>query len=194
MNAAFPATGLDWVFVALPVAAGDVPRALDGVRALGIEGLSVTMPHKEAVAEAVDELDEDAAALRAVNCVSRDGDRLIGSSTDGPGFVASLADAGFDPARRRCVVIGAGGAARSIIVALARAGAKEVTVVNRSADRAAAAAELARDVGRVAPVEVVEEADLIVNATPVGMGDLDPRSTAMPVPGALVRPGQVVAD
>jgi shikimate dehydrogenase len=193
-NAAFRARGLDWVFLALPVAAGDVPRALDGVRALGVEGLSVTMPHKQAAAAAVDELDADAAALDAVNCVWRDGDRLGGSNTDGPGLVASLADAGFSPGGRRCAVLGAGGAARAVVLALARAGAAEVAVVNRTPARAETAAALAGEVGRVAPVEAVVEADLIVNATSVGMGDLDPGSRVMPLPGALVRPGQVVAD
>lgn len=193
-NAAFRALGLDWVYVALPVAAGDVPRALDGVRALGIDGVSVTMPHKDAVAAAVDELEPDAAALGAVNCVSRDGDRLLGANTDGPGLVASLADSGFTPAGRRCVVVGAGGAARAIVLALARADAAEVAVVNRTPDRAHAAAELAGDKGRVASVEAVEEADLIVNATSVGMGATGRGPGDMPVPGALVRPGHVVAD
>jgi shikimate dehydrogenase len=193
-NAAFRARALDWAFVALPVAPGDVPRALDGMRALGIEGLSVTMPHKDAVAAAVDALDDDAAALGAVNCVWRDGGRLMGSNTDGPGLVASLADAGFDPAGRRCAVLGAGGAARAVVLALARAGAAEVAVVNRTPARAEAAASLADGVGRVAPAGVVEEADLIVNATSVGMGELDPGSSVMPLPAALVRAGQVVAD
>jgi shikimate dehydrogenase len=193
-NAAFRACGLDWVFVALPVAAGDVNRALDGMRAFGIDGLSVTMPHKQAVAAAVDELDADAAALDAVNCVWRKDDRLGGANTDGPGFVASLADAGFSPAGRRCVVLGAGGAARAVVLALGRAGAAEVTVVNRTPERAEAAAALVGDIGRVASVEAVEEADLIVNATSVGMGTTDPGQGQLPLPGALVRPDLVVAD
>jgi shikimate dehydrogenase len=193
-NAAFRACGLDWLFVALPVAAGDVARALDGMRSLGIDGLSVTMPHKQAVAAGVDELEPDAAALDAVNCVWRRGDHLGGANTDGPGFVASLADAGFDPAGRRCVVLGAGGAARAVVLALGRAGAAEVAIVNRTAERAVAAAALVGDIGRVAPVEVVEEADLIVNATSVGMGAMDPTSGQLPLPGALVRDDHVVAD
>src|SRR5689334_16594846 len=92
-NAAFAECGLDWVYLALPVAAGDVPRAFAGMRAFGIEGLSVTTPHKDDAAANVDELDDDARVLGAVNCVVRDGDRLIGANTDGPGLVASLADA-----------------------------------------------------------------------------------------------------
>ncbi|HEY1116890.1 MAG TPA: hypothetical protein VGE43_04250 [Acidimicrobiales bacterium] len=107
-NAAYRALGLDWVYVALPVPPGEVPAALGGMRALGIEGLSVTLPHKAAVAAEVDVLAADAAALGAVNSVRRDGDRLVGDNTDGGGFVDSLLDAGVDPAGRRCVVLGAG--------------------------------------------------------------------------------------
>ena len=115
--------GLDWSFHAFEVAPGDAARALDGVRALGLRGLSVTMPHKEDVAGLVDTCSDDATALGAVNCVvPRDG-LLIGENTDGPGFIDALRDeASFDPAGRRCVVIGAGGAARAAVLALARAG------------------------------------------------------------------------
>jgi shikimate dehydrogenase len=111
-NAAFAAAGLDWAYLAFEVPAGGAAGALDAVRALGIEGLSVTMPHKSDVAELVDECSPQAERLGAVNCVVRRGDRLVGHNTDVAGFVASLrADAGFDPAGRRCVVLGAGGAA-----------------------------------------------------------------------------------
>ena len=175
-NAAYRATGLDWVYVALPVRPGDVPHALAGVRALGIEGLSVTMPHKAAVAACVDVLDADAAALGAVNTVRRDGDRLVGGNTDGGGFVDSLLDEGVDPSGRRCVVLGAGGAARAVIRALALAGAASVVVVNRHPGRAATAASLAGAVGAVGTVGdpgVLAPADLVVQATPMGMGDDD---------------------
>ena len=201
-NAAFAECGLDWVYLALPVAAGDVPRAFAGMRALGIEGLSVTTPHKDDAAANVDELDDDARVLGAVNCVVRDGDRLIGANTDGPGLVASLADAGFDPRAQRCAVLGAGGAARSVILALARAGAAEVLVVNRTAERAERAAALATDagsVGRVAPVDAVADAALVVNATSIGMGSpstgpVDVSSPELALPAELVRADLVVAD
>jgi shikimate dehydrogenase len=201
-NAAFAATGLDWVYLALPVRAGDVARAFDGVRALGIEGLSVTTPHKDDAAAYVDELDDDARILGAVNCVVRDDERLIGANTDGPGLVASLRDAGFEPRGERCAVLGAGGAARSVVLALARAGASEVLVVNRTADRAERAAALATEAGStgtVAPVDAVADAGLVVNATSIGMGStssgaVDPSSTELPLPGALVRADLVVAD
>jgi shikimate dehydrogenase len=190
-NAAFDALGLDWVYVALPVPAGRAAEALVGMRALGIEGLSVTMPHKDDVAAAVDALSPSAAALGTVNCVARDGGRLVGHSTDGDGFVDSLRrDAGVDPAGMRVVVLGAGGAARSVVVALAAAGVAEVRVVNRSAGAGERAAALAGDRGALgAPVDVAE-ADLVVNATPLGMGT-DGR---LPCDPALLHAGQVVAD
>ncbi len=99
---------------------GGAAGALDAMRALGIDGLSVTMPHKTDVAELVDERSPQADQLGAVNCVVRNGDRLVGHNTDGAGFLASLrADAAFDPFGRRCVVLGAGGAARAVVLALA---------------------------------------------------------------------------
>ena len=115
MNAAFAETGLDWTCVAMEVPEGRAPGALEGMRALGIGGLSVTMPHKEAVAAALALLTSDAGALDAVNCVVPDGDLLVGHNTDGAGFLDGLRhDAAFDPMRRRAVVIGAGGAARAV--------------------------------------------------------------------------------
>jgi shikimate dehydrogenase len=189
-NAAYRALGLDWVYVALPVPPGQVPAALDGMRALAIEGLSVTMPHKAAVAAQVDRLTADAAALGAVNSVHRDGDRLVGDNTDGGGFVDSLLEAGVDPAGRRCVVLGAGGAARAVVRSLAAAGAAQVTVVNRDAGRGAAAAELAGDRGAIGTAADLGTAELLVQATPVGMGD---DRTLAADPGVLPA-GAVVAD
>ncbi|MEZ5141883.1 MAG: hypothetical protein R2726_05105 [Acidimicrobiales bacterium] len=148
-NAAFRAAGLDWVFVAFDVLEGRAPAALDAARALGLGGLSVTMPHKQAVAGAVDRLTDEARALDAANCVVPEGDTLVGHNTDGAGFLRSLAaDAGIEPAGRRCAVLGAGGAARAIVAALGRAGAAEVVVVNRTATRGEHAATLAGEVGR----------------------------------------------
>jgi shikimate dehydrogenase len=191
-NAAFEAAGLDWRFVALEVAPGDCARALDGMRALGLGGLSVTTPHKDDVAALVDERSDDAAALAAVNCVVPvGGGRLRGENTDGPGFVAALREAGADPAGRRCCVLGAGGAARSVVLALARAEAGEVVVVNRTPAKADAAAALAGPLGRVGrAADEVREADLIVNATSVGMGD----GGGIPLDPSLLRDGQIVAE
>ena len=171
-NAAFAATGLDWLHLALPVEPGDAPRAIGGMAALGIEGLSVTMPHKVAAAAVVDRLSADAVALGAVNCIARDGALLVGHNTDGGGFVDSLrADEHIDPEGMQCVVFGAGGAARAVVRALAVAGADRVTVVNRDLGRAEAASRLAGDVGCVGSVADLADAELAVNATPLGMGD-----------------------
>ena len=190
-NAAYAELGIDWAYVAFEVAPGRAGDALTAMRVLGLRGLSVTMPHKHDVAAAVDEIAPAAAALGAVNCVERTADgRLVGHNTDGDGFVDSLLAACADgPAGRRCVVLGAGGAARAVIDALARHGAAEIVVVNRSAHRAAEAAALAGAAGRVGRAADVSGADLVVNATSIGMG-----STELPLDPALLRAGQVVAD
>ncbi len=193
-NAAFAQLGLDWVYVALEVAPGNAAAALDAMRVFGFAGLSVTMPHKEAVADAVDVLDPTARALRSVNTVVRAADgSLIGHSTDGAGFVASLSAADVVVVDRSVCVLGGGGAARAICDALARAGAARVVVVNRTPAAAETAAALAvREgvtIGSVGAMRDVADVDIVVNATSVGMG-----SRELPCDPALLRAGQVVAD
>ncbi|CAB4874318.1 unannotated protein [freshwater metagenome] len=189
-NAAFAAGGLDWVYAAFEVMPGGAAGALAGMRVLGIGGLSVTMPHKDDAAAAVDTLDAAAAALGTINTVVLQPDgRLAGYSTDGAGFVASLRDAGVDPAGLRVAVLGAGGAARAVIDALARAGAAELVVINRSGDRAELAARLGGAVAHRGEMGDIAGVDMVVNATSIGMGtDLEPCDVA------LLHSGQVVAD
>jgi len=197
-NAAFDALGLDWVSVAFCVPAGAARDALAGMRALGIVGLSVTMPHKGYAAAAVDECSDVAGRLGVVNCITSEGGRLVGDSTDGAGFLASLRrGAGFDPAGRRCLVVGAGGAARAVVMALADGGADEVVVVNRTGVRAAEAAALAGAVGRVGSATDIGRAELVVQATSVGMagvGATDDPGMSMPFDPAALHAGQLVAD
>ena len=195
-NAAFDALGLDWVSAAFPVAAGQVAEALTGMRAFGIKGLSVTMPHKHDAAVLVDECTTVATRLGGVNCITQTATgRLVGDSTDGAGFLASLRrGAGFEPAGRRCLVVGAGGAARAVIVALADAGALEVVVVNRTPTRAEDAAGLAGGCGRVGTGADVTHAELIVQATSVGMEGVGPDAPSMPIDPSSLHRGQVVAD
>jgi shikimate dehydrogenase len=197
-NAALDACGLDWVYVAFEVPEGAAGLAVGGMRSLGIEGLSVTMPHKAAVIGALDVLTADAEALGAVNCISRDGPGLLGDNTDGIGFLDALRiDEGVDPAGMRCVVVGAGGAGRAVARALGGAGAAEVIVVNRSPGPAARAAELAGPVGRVGTAEAVDAADLVVNATPLGMGVVVTTSgdgEPLPVDPDRLGAGQLVVD
>ena len=198
-NAAFAAAGLDWAFVAFEVPAGYGASALDAMRVLGLHGLSVTMPHKADAAAACDLLTPDAAALRSVNCVVPGPDgRLLGDSTDGEGFVRAMRDSGHDPAGARVLVLGAGGAARAVVLALCRAGAA-VTVAARRSEAAEEAARLAGPAGLAAPVATVAwaeragalaHADVLVQATPLGMGD-DP---GLPVDPAAIRSHHVVCD
>jgi shikimate dehydrogenase len=180
-NAAYAALGLDWVYVAFPVPAGQAAGALAGVRALGIAGLSVTMPHKAAAATACDELTPRAAPLGAINLVvNRDG-HLLGDSTDGAGFLSSLADEGIEPSGASVLVVGAGGAARAMVLALGDAGAR-LTVANRHLDHAEEAAALssgARAIDFTKLDDEVAGAHVVVNATPLGMhGEPPPFSVA----------------
>lgn len=191
-NAAFAVLHLDWVYVAFEVPEGGAPDALAAMRSLDLAGLNVTMPHKTAVADACDDLTPDAAALRSVNTVVPMGaDRLLGDSTDGEGFIRSLREAGHEPGGRRVLLLGAGGAARAVALALGREGSA-VTVAARRSDAASAAAALA-PAGDVIEWDAIRllapDADLIVNATPLGMsGD------ALPLGPEDLHRGQVVAD
>lgn len=174
VNAAFREMGLDWAFVVCEVTPDRGADAVRGAGALGFRGLSVTMPHKAAAAATVDELSGAAAALDAVNCVAWSDGRSQGHNTDGAGFLASLAEeSGREVAGCACAVLGAGGAARSIIRALADAGAGEVMVVNRTEATAVSASGVAPGVARVATVDELAGASIVVNATSVGMADAD---------------------
>jgi shikimate dehydrogenase len=192
-NAAFRAMGIDWIYLAFDVDADGVPAAMDAVRTLGIGGLSVTTPAKEAVAAACDELTPTAAALNAVNCVQREGSNLIGHNTDGAGFVDALVhELGCSPDGLDVVVVGAGAAARAVISGLATAGASRVTVVNRTASRAEMAASVAPGLAGIGSPDDIGSGDLVVNATSVGLASTDPG--ALPFDPALLGDHQVVVD
>ncbi|MFZ0251584.1 MAG: shikimate dehydrogenase [Acidimicrobiales bacterium] len=203
-NAAFAALGLaaTWRSSAFEVPPGEAASALAAMRRADISGLSVTMPHKADVVALVDDCTEVARRLDAVNCIVNRQGFLLGTNTDGAGFVASLArGAGFTPAGRRCVVIGAGGAARAVVLALAEAGATHVALLNRTPERAATAAALAGPAGSVVgsgakdQLEAVASADLVVNATPLGMTGASTESGASwLVAPDLLHAGQVAAD
>lgn len=179
-NAAFAALGLDWVYVSLPVRSEDVAAAVGGVRALGLRGVNVTMPHKATVIPHLDEIARGARLIGAVNTIVRQGDQLLGENTDGKGFVRALREkAGLEPKGRRVLLFGAGGAARALAVELAMAGAGSVAIVNRTTRRAE---ELAARVTQAtgcetlavpwdprAWQEVLAGADIVVNATRAGM-------------------------
>lgn len=176
--------------MAFPVAAGEGRAAVDAMRAFRVEGLSVTMPHKADVAAAVDRLSPTAERLGAVNTVLWRSGALVGENTDGDGFLDALrVDEGFEPEGRRCLVLGAGGAARAVVVALGAVGAADVVVVNRSPERAEVAAALS-PAARVGVPGDAGEADLVVNATPVGMDGVD----RLPIDAVHLGSGQLVVD
>lgn len=186
-NAAFDALGLDWVYLSFPVPASAVESAIRGLSASGIRGLNVTMPHKIAAADVMDVLEGDAKAVGAVNTIEMRGETLIGWNTDVEGFTRYLRlDLGYEVMGKRALVLGSGGAARAVVASLNSGGASEIAVAARDRDRAL---ELESMVGVSSEFSALAlqdaaaaagEADLIVNATPVGqLGEsplLDPAS------------------
>ena len=166
--------GLNYCYLAFRVRRGDLAGAIEGVRALGIRGLNVTIPHKEAVVPLLDGLSPEAEAIGAVNVIVNEGGRLTGANTDCQGFLRPLEERGISLAGKRAVILGAGGAAAAVAYALLSAGA-EVALVNRTPERARS---LARRLSRFGTVSawslgdlpaLLREAELLVNATPVGM-------------------------
>lgn len=177
-EAAFAAAGLNWRYITLRVRGPALEAAMAGLRAMNFRGINLTIPHKVAVLRYLDEVAPDAALIGAVNTVRRAGDRLIGENTDGKGFLRAIRqDAGVDPAGKRVVFLGAGGAARAMTVELALAGARHITVVNRSPARGQEIVHLlqgktpaaAEFVAWEGPYRVPAEADILVNATSIGL-------------------------
>jgi shikimate dehydrogenase len=201
-NAAYEALGLDWVYVPLPVADQmDMARVVAAARALPFVGFNVTMPYKRVMLELCDEVAAQARLAGAVNTVHvRDG-VLMGYNTDGRGLLESLREeAGFEPAGKRIVMIGSGGAAAAVLAALVLERAAHVTVISRdpahAEDLVARMRVHARDTELVSMAtgpenaEFVEAADVIVNATPLGMRPGD----ELPVRKDWLRVGQIVSD
>ncbi|MFH1085457.1 MAG: shikimate dehydrogenase [Chloroflexota bacterium] len=190
-NAALRALGLEWCYLPFPVRPEGLAEALRGARALGVRGLNVTVPHKQASLALMDALTPAARAIGAVNTVSFEDDRALGHNTDAEGFLSALAAVGCDPRGCDALVLGAGGAARAVVYALAGAGAR-LTLLNRTPERAAAlAAELAPGAA-VAPLDAASlrryspGAALVVNTTPLGMW---PHAEGTPWPAEVAFPG-----
>jgi shikimate dehydrogenase len=192
--AAFDALGVDAVSVAFRADVDAASAVVDLVRRLGVHGLSVTMPLKEAVVAHCDERSDVVARLGAANCLSPlGGGRVRADSTDGDGLLAAIACAGGSRAIERAVVLGAGGAARAAAEALARAGATDVAVVARRADAAARATSVGATV-RVGRPEDAGTADVVVQATPVGMRDTPTVDATPLLDPSTLRAGQVAVD
>lgn len=188
-NAAFSALGMNAVYLAFDVSPADLGDALRGVCALGIRGLSVTIPHKEAVIPFLDEVDGDAQSIGAVNTVlNRDG-RLIGMNTDWQGAVQALESA-TSLAGKKVLVIGAGGAARAVCYGVTRKGAI-LHVANRTPEKARALAEAFG--GTWSGLESLDRlnASILVNTTSVGMA---PDVDCSPVPASVLEGVEVAMD
>lgn len=200
-EAAFEARGLNWRYLTIEVDPEDLEEAIIGLRAFNMRGVNLTIPHKVSVIQYLDELSPEAELIGAVNTIVREGEQLVGHNTDGKGFLRTTRDdAGLDSEGKRFVFLGAGGAARAMSVEQALAGAAHVTIVNRSLGRGQALVRLLQD---ETPAEaefvhwegeyaVPPEADVLVNATPVG---LFPDVEEMP-PVVLesIRPDLLVCD
>jgi len=186
-NAAFLAEGLNAVYLAFETE--DIQACLKGMKGLGIRGMSITIPYKSEVMPFLDEVHDEAAAIGAVNTiVNRDG-RLTGYNTDALGALRALEENTEMPGKR-CIMIGAGGAARAIGYILKKKGV-ELTIANRSVERGISLCK-SLDCGFVNMEEVVNErGDILINTTPVGM---TPNAESCPVPEKVLRRGMVVMD
>ena len=200
-EAAFAALGLNWRYLTIEVKPDKLAEAMTGVRAFGMQGLNLTMPHKVAVMDYLDEIAPAAKAIGAVNTVRREAGRLIGENTDGKGFLRGVrVDAGVGPAGKRVVILGAGGAARAIATELALAGASDLVIVNRTQARgeamvndlhASTSANVHFEVWK-GTYQVPSDADVLVNATSIG---LYPDVDGMPdVSISDVNPDMLVGD
>ena len=200
-EAGFAEAGLNWRYITVKVLPGDLDAAMAGMKAFNMRGVNLTMPHKIDVLKHMDALSEAARVIGAVNTVVRREDgTLFGENTDGKGFVQSLRDAGVALAGKRICLLGAGGAARSIGVECALAGASRVAVINRNVERGAALAEVigkntraeAEYIPWIGPAKLPEGTDILINATCVG---LHPHGDECPdVDFDGVRPGMVACD
>lgn len=198
MERAFEAEGLDWRYLTLEVPPDFLENAVRGMKALGFRGGNFTIPHKVAVISLLDGLSQAAELMGAVNCVHNVDGKLIGENTDGKGFVQSLRTV-TDPKGKDVVVLGAGGAARAIAVELGLSGAAHLTIVNRTESRGQELTDLLNQRVKVAARFVPwqgqhaihDSANIVINATSIGLGDAHAR---VPIVAASLRPEIVVAD
>jgi shikimate dehydrogenase len=201
-NAAFKSLGLNYVYVPFKVKSMELRKAIEGIRGLNLRGVNVTIPHKVAVVQLLDKLDPLAERIGAVNTIVNDEGILTGYNTDATGFLQTLHDRNIEPAEKKVLLLGAGGAARAIGHILTREKAR-VTILNRKQDLSWAedlAARLSRNYKtEVKALELTAEnlkkavnnAEILVNATSLGMS---PEIDSTPVPAELLRADLTVFD
>jgi shikimate dehydrogenase len=198
MNRAFQECGLNAAYAAFHIEQGTLKEAIQGIRALRFRGLNVTIPFKVEVMSYVDELDESARVIGAVNTIVNDHGKLIGYNTDGIGYARSLCEeTGISLQGKRVLLLGAGGAGRGIGYALAKAGAKMIWVSNRTLSKADELVHYissltdAKSIASEAIAGIIDEVDLVVNNTSLGM---HPNINEIPLDPSLLHAKLVVSD
>lgn len=199
-NAGFQSIGLDYVFLAFRVKPADVEVAVNGMRALNIRGLNVTMPHKTAIIKHLDRVDLSAQIVNSVNTILNKENLLFGFNTDGVGALKALKENGVELKGRKVLLLGAGGAARAIAYALAKE-ADELAVLNRTVKQAQALAKLLERScnkkiasGSLSQSDIqtnLQDSDILINATAIGM---KPKPDESPVAPKLLRTNLAVMD
>lgn len=194
-NAAFRSLGLNWVYLAFEVPPDLLPQAIAGMRGLGIQGLNLTIPHKEAVIPLLNGLTDAAEQIGAVNTLFWDGGRLLGDNTDAEGFLRAVREAGVKPAGQTVLILGAGGAARAVAYALANTNCRLI-IANRTLERAVTLAEAfdaeATEMTPESLRRVLPTVDGIVNCTSLGMAPHT--ETTPPIEWSVVRDTAWVCD
>ena len=180
-NAVIKALGLDMAYLPFEVKPSNLKEAINGIKSLGIIGVNITIPHKESVIRFLDDISEEARLVGAVNTIVNKDRKLVGYNTDGSGYMASLKEElGFNPKSKRIIIIGAGGAARGILAALATQKPKSITVANRTLSRAVSLIKTFKGKFRDTRFEAIDldnnmlkmsfnSVDLLINTTSVGM-------------------------
>lgn len=199
MNRAFRECGINGIYAAFHITDDRLGDFAAGVRAMGIRGVNVTIPHKLAIMPLLDEIHESAQAIGAVNTIVNDNGRLTGYNTDGIGYVRSLKEeARSDLSGAHVLIVGAGGATRGILYALAREGAASVTISNRTVARAEELADAFR--GLVPSIRAIGQdelrdacatSDIVINTTSLGMF---PNVDATPLDASWLKPGSIASD
>ncbi|WP_033154331.1 shikimate dehydrogenase [Pseudobutyrivibrio ruminis] len=203
-NTAFDALGLDFSYMAFDVSKEDLPTAVEGLKKINCCNFNLTMPLKTAIIPLLDEIDEAAELAQSVNtCVCQDG-KLVGYTTDGIGFLQSMKDCGIKYTGTTITILGAGGAATSIITQAAMEGVEKINIFKRKnasfqkvvdfADRLTKSTNCDLFVYDMEDMDILnfslQESDILINSTNVGMGD-DDRSL---VPKEFLHPGLTVCD
>lgn len=191
-NAGYQALGIagEFVYVAANVKIENIKQAVNGFRSLGIRGISCTMPHKLEVMRYLDEIDPVAEKIGAVNTIVNDKGKLTGYNTDWLGIITPLEEK-TNIAGKKVVILGAGGAARAMAYGLTQKRA-DVTILNRTvANAKTLAKEFLCNFGSIHDIETIKQADIILNATSVGMGEMRNES---PIPGELINKNMIIFD